>query len=66
MSWREIGGPAVTAAGAAGFGNTVLKRMTESVLSGDVCIDYAPEGVVWQLRCPLAALHDGPGKDASI
>jgi two-component sensor histidine kinase len=66
MSWREIGGPVVTAAGAAGFGTTVLKRMTESVLSGDVSIDYAPKGVVWRLRCPLAALHDGPGKDASI
>lgn len=66
MSWREIGGPVVTPAGAAGFGTTVLKRMTESALSGDVRIDYPPEGVVWQVRCPLAALQDGPGKDASI
>jgi two-component sensor histidine kinase len=66
MSWREIGGPVVTAAGTAGFGTTVLKNMTESVLSGDVRIDYAPEGVVWQLRCPLMAFHDGPGRDASI
>ena len=56
----------VTAAGAAGFGTAVLKRMTESALSGDVRIDYAPEGVVWHVRCPLAALHDGPGKDTSI
>jgi PAS domain S-box-containing protein len=66
MSWREIGGPVVTATGAAGFGTTVLQKMTETVLSGDVRIDYAPEGVVWQLRCPLAALHDNSGKDASI
>jgi PAS domain S-box-containing protein len=66
MSWREIGGPVVTATGAAGFGTTVLKKMTESALSGDVRIDYAPEGVVWQLRCPLTALQDSPGKDASI
>jgi two-component sensor histidine kinase len=66
MSWREIGGPVVTAAGEAGFGTTVLKRMTESALSGHVRIDYAPEGVVWQLRCPLVALHDSSGRDASI
>jgi PAS domain S-box-containing protein len=66
MSWREIGGPVVTAAAAAGFGTTVLHTMTESALSGDVRIDYAPEGVVWQLRCPLTAFHDVPERDATI
>jgi len=66
MSWREIGGPVVTAALAAGFGTTVLHTMTESALSGDVRIDYAPEGVVWQLRCPLTAFHDVPERNATI
>ena len=62
MSWSEIGGPVVTATGAAGFGNTVLKKMTETVLSGDVRIDYAPEGVVWQLRCPLWRFTTAPAR----
>ncbi len=61
MSWRETGGPEVAMPDATGFGTTVLERMTASQLSGDVSIDYAPEGLVWQLRCPQSALHDGPG-----
>ena len=66
MSWREIGGPKVIAPEATGFGTIVLEKMTASQLSGNASIDYAPEGVVWQLRCPLSALQDSPVKDAFV
>ena len=66
MSWRETGGPKVTTPGATGFGTTVLEKMTASQMSGDVSIDYSPEGVVWQLRCPLSALQENPGQDAPV
>ena len=66
MSWREDGGPEVATPAEIGFGTTVLDKMTASSLSGDVSIDYAPDGVVWQLRCPLSALRDSPDKDAAI
>jgi two-component sensor histidine kinase len=61
MSWRETGGPKVTAPRDTGFGTLVLDKMTAVSLSGDVSIDYAAEGLVWQLRCPLWALEESPG-----
>ena len=59
MTWREVGGPEVTAPGSSGFGTTVLDTMTAASTSGDVSIDYAPDGVVWQLHCPLSAFEYG-------
>jgi two-component sensor histidine kinase len=61
MSWRETGGPMVEAPGAVGFGTTVLDTLTTSSMSGAVSIDYAPEGIVWQLRCPLSVLQGRSG-----
>ena len=65
MTWRETGGPEVTAPSALGFGTTLLDSMTASSLSGEVSIDYACDGLVWQLQCPLSALEDGAGDDGS-
>ena len=62
MSWCEKGGPEVAAPGAVGFGSIVLDKMTASSMSGKVTIDYAPEGIVWRLRCPLSAFQSKPGK----
>ncbi|WP_457939870.1 MASE1 domain-containing protein [Mesorhizobium sp. 10J20-29] len=62
MSWRETGGPEVVAPGSVGFGSVVLDKMTASSMSGKVTIDYAPEGIVWQLRCPLSVIQPKPGK----
>jgi PAS domain S-box-containing protein len=64
LTWCESGGPKVATPGATGFGTTVLKQMTASQLSGDVSIDYAPEGLIWHLRCPQSAFDDSPRKDA--
>jgi two-component sensor histidine kinase len=65
LTWCESGGPKVATPGATGFGTTVLKQMTASQLSGDVSIDYAPEGLIWHLRCPQSAFDDSPpqGRD---
>jgi len=60
MCWREIDGPAVMPPESVGFGTTVLDRMTEASLSGEVTIDYRPDGLVWQLDCPLDALRGVP------
>jgi PAS domain S-box-containing protein len=53
VSWRERGGPVVSAPSRKGFGNFVTGRMMEQSLSGDVSLDYAPDGVIWQIRFPL-------------
>ena len=57
MSWRESGGPKVAKPEAVGFGSIVLGKMTASSMSGDVSIDYEPDGLVWRLRCPMSAFH---------
>jgi PAS domain S-box-containing protein len=58
MSWRETGGPAVTKPTATGFGTTVIDAMIASSLSGEVSMDFAPQGLEWRLRAPLSGLQD--------
>lgn len=65
MSWRETGGPVVTAPTAKGFGTVVLDNMVTSSLSGEVSMDYLSGGFVWQLQCPLASLDEKSGAHAS-
>lgn len=60
LCWREIGGPGVTPPETVGFGTTVLDRMTAASLSGEVTIDYRPDGLVWDLDCPLDAVRGAP------
>lgn len=59
MNWRETGGPEVCPPRSKGFGSTVLDTMTASAMSGEVRIDYAPQGLEWELRCPRSALEQG-------
>jgi len=65
MSWRESDGPPVTAPDRTGFGTTVLDQLTASSMSGQVSIRYAPEGLTWELRCPLSALRENAGAETS-
>jgi PAS domain S-box-containing protein len=51
MAWREHGGPAVVTPAAAGFGSTVLCRVTKESLDAEVDLDYAAAGLVWRLQC---------------
>ena len=56
VSWEEIGGPAVTAPEYAGFGTTIIERITGQSLGGRVTTIYAPSGLTWELRAPADAL----------
>lgn len=49
ISWREQGGPTVIPPEHKGFGSTVIGQMCKSAFSGDVTLDYRPEGLFWQL-----------------
>lgn len=53
MSWIEKDGPPVTRPTNRGFGTTVVKRMTEMSLNGNVELSYAPTGLIWRLSCPV-------------
>jgi PAS domain S-box-containing protein len=54
MQWTERDGPPVAKPEHCGFGSTVIKRMVEVSLDGEVELDYAPSGFRWRLKCPLA------------
>lgn len=49
--WSEHDGPPVVPPESKGFGSTVIDQMAGSVLDADVCLDYAPDGVRWELTC---------------
>jgi two-component sensor histidine kinase len=54
MTWTERGGPPVSPPERGGFGSTVITSMVKQTLNGQVQLDYAPSGVVWNLTCPRA------------
>ena len=55
MCWRESGGPEASPPKRNGFGHTVIKDMTGRALNGEVALEFAPEGFVWQLTAPAIA-----------
>lgn len=56
VAWREIGGPAIIAPGRAGFGTTIIERVTGQSLGGAVIMTYAPTGLSWELRAPAGPI----------
>jgi len=52
LSWRERGGPAVTAPARRGFGSVVVVDMAAATLGGGISLDYPPEGAHWQVDAP--------------
>jgi two-component sensor histidine kinase len=51
MTWTESGGPPVEAPAAPGFGSRMIKS---AFSTGDVKLDYRKEGLVCEIRVPLA------------
>ena len=54
LTWRERGGPAVTKPTRTGFGNLVTQRIVPETLHGKASLEFAPEGMTWNLVCPVA------------
>ena len=52
MSWTERDGPPVSVPKRRGFGTIVMEAMAKRTVGGEVQLDYAPSGVVWNLTCP--------------
>jgi PAS domain S-box-containing protein len=59
MSWREFGGPPVIRPERKGFGTRLMENLSYD-LGGETTLDYAPDGIVWQLRSELARITDQP------
>tara|TARA_R110002126_G_scaffold291744_1_gene456569 strand:+ start:177156 stop:178175 length:1020 start_codon:yes stop_codon:yes gene_type:complete len=54
LRWIESGGPIVKQPTHKGFGQTVIKEMAESSLSGTVDLEYLPQGLSWTLRTAIS------------
>ncbi len=65
MSWRERGGPPVSAPSRTGFGSTVICRLAEGSLNAKVELSYAASGVVWRLQCRAGELSEKKATQAS-
>jgi PAS domain S-box-containing protein len=56
MTWRETGGPVVSPPTHKGFGSTVLTSTLSRSFKGKTRLDYAPEGLIWELGAPMRHL----------
>jgi PAS domain S-box-containing protein len=57
ITWREIGGPAVTASPECGYGVSLIRDLVPQELGGTVELAFASGGVSCRFEIPLA--HDG-------
>lgn len=53
LRWREMGGPPMTAPSREGFGTSMIRQLIERQLGGAVNLDFAGEGLRWELELPL-------------
>ena len=51
ISWRESGGPPVTAPERLGFGSTVISDVAKMSLGATVDLSFAASGLCWRLEC---------------
>lgn len=56
LTWRETGGPVISAPTRTSFGTTLINSMFRHQLSGSVAMHFEPGGLVCVLEAPLLAL----------
>jgi len=64
LTWRESGGPPVTAPSQKGFGCFVLERVTVNAL-GEGKLEFNPDGLVWTCIIRPEHLVDDAADDAA-
>jgi two-component sensor histidine kinase len=65
FGWRESEGPAVTPPTRRGFGRKLTGRIAAASLKAKISLDFPPEGVVWLVDAPAAAVLDQPEQPAA-
>lgn len=66
VTWKESGGPPVSAPSRSGFGSKVIGDMVKMSLDGDVTLDYATTGLDWRVTCPAEKMLDSESFVRSI
>ena len=56
LTRREVDGPPVVKPTRQGFGSRLVAGGLANGVGGEAALTFEPQGVVWQLRAPLAAL----------
>ncbi len=59
MSWRETGGPVVTAPEKPGFGTAIIGSIAERSLGAKVELAFPASGLFWSMHCPAREVVDG-------
>jgi two-component sensor histidine kinase len=54
LTWIEQGGPATQARIRRGFGHRVITELVPRALKGSAKLEFAPEGLRWQLEIPAS------------
>ena len=52
FNWREFGGPPPKQKISEGFGSKMLKRALAVELGGKALLEFSPDGLNYELRCP--------------
>ncbi|SEC46849.1 PAS domain S-box-containing protein [Beijerinckia sp. 28-YEA-48] len=60
LRWKESGGPCVSPPTRKGFGSKLVEKVLATELSGDVLIEFEPDGVLCVLRAPLDVSWNDP------
>ncbi|MDZ4371245.1 MAG: PAS domain-containing protein [Phenylobacterium sp.] len=55
LSWREFGGPPVTAPSRRGFGSRLIERSLDGQMGGRAALEFAETGLICRIRLPLVA-----------
>jgi two-component system, chemotaxis family, CheB/CheR fusion protein len=53
LNWRERDGPRIAAPTRRGFGHVIIDGMVAQSLNGRATLDFASDGLNWQLSFPL-------------
>jgi two-component sensor histidine kinase len=57
LTWQERGGPPVREPSQTGFGTTIIKRHAAASFSGEVEVNFLPQGLHWTLTAPWSAFE---------
>jgi len=66
LRWLERGGPPVTPPSHQGFGRTLIEKAAAHEFGAPPRINYAPEGLSYEIEAPLSAVAAGGGRMATI
>ena len=66
LNWVESGGPTVSPPAVHGFGTVLIERGLKHSLGGEAHMNFAPTGVMCDMRLPLPETGDSAGPESDV